>query len=487
MEKQFNDQKDELSEPKDALPPVTIDELPGVMQAAISRAGWTELTPVQARAIPYLQARRDLMVQARTGSGKTGAFVLPMLERVDIHKKTCQVLVLVPTRELAQQVTADAKVLAGKNSMHTVPVYGGTSYKPQIEGFKQGAHCVVGTPGRVLDHLIKRNLTLKDLKILVYDEADRMMSMGFYPDMVQIREFLPNRQINGYMFSATIPAHVIRLSEHFLSNPGFLSLSRDHVHVEDTEHVYYLTPGMDKDRSLVRIIEMETPHQAIIFCNTKARVNYVTVVLQRYGYNADQISSDLSQSARDKVIKRVRDGNLRFLVATDVAARGIDIPDLSHVIQYEPPEDVEAYIHRAGRTGRAGASGTAIMLVNINEKSQLNRIGAHYKIEFEKKPLPQDEDVQDLVAQRLIGRLEANLRARDRLQIERMQRFTPLAKQLAENEDGLALLAMLLDDTYHDWMHQPPELPPAVSESPPRKPRRGKRKSGYRRGKKKGG
>ena len=487
MEKQFNDQKDELSEPKDALPPVTLDQLPEVMQAGISRAGWKELTPVQARAIPYLQARRDLMVQARTGSGKTGAFVLPMLERVDIHKKTCQVLVLVPTRELAQQVTVDAKVLAGKNGMRTVPVYGGTSYKPQIEGFKQGAHCVVGTPGRVLDHLIKRNLNLKDLKILVYDEADRMMSMGFYPDMVQIREFLPNRQINGYMFSATIPPHVIRLSDQFLTNPGFLSLSRDHVHVEDTEHVYYLTPGMDKDRSLVKIIETETPHQAIIFCNTKARVNYVTVVLQRYGYNADQISSDLSQGARDKVIRRVRDGNLRFLVATDVAARGIDIPDLSHVIQYEPPDDVEAYIHRAGRTGRAGASGTAIMLVNINEKTQLNRIGAHYKIEFEKRPLPQDEDVQALVAQRLIGRLEAQLRGRDRLQIDRMQRFTPLAKQLAENEDGLALLAMLLDDTYHDWMHQPPELPPVVSESPPRKPKRGKRKSGYKRGRKKGG
>jgi ATP-dependent RNA helicase DeaD len=410
-----------------------------------------------------------------------------MLEHVDIHKKTCQVLVLVPTRELAQQVTADAKVLAGKNGMRTVPVYGGTSYKPQIEGFKRGAHCVVGTPGRVLDHLLKRNLNLKDLKILVYDEADRMMSMGFYPDMVQIREFLPNRQINGYMFSATIPPHVIRLSDQFLNNPGFLSLSRDHVYVEDTEHVYYLTPGMDKDRSLVKIIETETPHQAIIFCNTKARVNYVTVVLQRYGYNADQISSDLSQNARDKVIKRVRDGNLRFLVATDVAARGIDIPELSHVIQYEPPDDVEAYIHRAGRTGRAGASGTAIMLVNINEKTQLNRIGVHYKIEFEKRPLPQDEDVQTLVAQRLIGRLEARLRARDRLQIERMQRFNPLAKQLAENEDGLALLAMLLDDTYHDWMHEPPELPPAVSEPPPRTPRRGKRKSGYKRGRKKGG
>jgi ATP-dependent RNA helicase DeaD len=208
--------------------------------------------------------------------------------------------------------------------------------------------------------------------------------------------------------------------------------------------------------------------------------------LQRFGYNADQISSDLSQNARDKVIKRVRDGKLRFLVATDVAARGIDIPNLSHVIQYEPPEDPESYIHRAGRTGRAGASGTAITLININEKSQLTRIGAYYKIEFEERPLPKDEDVQTLVAERLIGQLEGRLRQRDKLQIERMQRFIPLANQLAGDDDGLALLSMLLDDSYHDWMHEPPELPPASTQPPSKRSRKRKRKSRYRGGRKKG-
>jgi ATP-dependent RNA helicase DeaD len=487
MSEKSYDQGLELTEPQNPLPPISIEELPGIMRVAANRAGWTELTPVQSRAIPYLQARRDLMVQARTGSGKTGAFILPLLDQVDKGKPNCQALILVPTRELAQQVAADAKVLAGNNGMRTVPVYGGTSYKPQIEGFKKGAHCVIGTPGRVLDHLIKRNLNLKGLKFLVYDEADRMMSMGFYPDMLQIQEFLPGKEISGYMFSATIPPHVIRLSQQFLTSPDFLSLSSDHVHVQDTGHIYYLIPGMDKERSLVRIIEMETPHQAIVFCNTKARVNYVSAILQRYGFNADQISSDLSQGARDKVIKRVRDGKLRFLVATDVAARGIDIPNLSHVIQYEPPDDVEAYIHRAGRTGRAGASGTAIMLVSINEKSQLNRIAAHYDIEFEKRPLPTDEDVQPLVAQRLVGHLETRLRGRDRLQIDRMQRFYPLAKDLASNEDGLASLAMLLDDSYHEWMHQPPDLPPVESQSQPKKSRREKSKSRYRGSRKKKG
>ena len=470
-----------IFEPQDALPPVSLADLPGSLQAAADRAGWTTLTPVQSRTIPYIQSQRDLVVQARTGSGKTGAFILPILERVEPHRNNCQVLVLVPTRELANQVYADAQLLAGDLGLRVVSVYGGTSYKPQIEAFKQGAHLVVGTPGRVLDHLIKRNLTLHNLQMLVFDEADRLMSMGFYPDMVRVREFLPDHSINAYMFSATIPAYVTRLAHQFLNQPGFLSLSRDHVHVEDTDHVFYEVPGMDKDRSLVRIIEMETPSQAIIFCNTKARVNYVATVLQRFGYNADQLSSDLSQTVREKVLKRVREGKIRFLVATDVAARGIDIPDLSHVIQYEPPEDLESYIHRAGRTGRAGATGTAILLVNYLERKHIIRLGAHYKIKFEERRLPEDEDVQNLVAQRLIGQLEARLRDRDKLKVERMRRFIPLARELANDEDSLDLLAMLLDDTYHVWMHKPPELPPIGSKAAARRQSRGRQSSRNRR------
>jgi ATP-dependent RNA helicase DeaD len=426
------------------------------------------------------------MVQARTGSGKTGAFVLPILDRVDTKRNNCQVLVLVPTRELARQVAEESSLLAGGKGMRVVSVYGGTSYRPQIAAFEKGAHLVVGTPGRVLDHLIKRNLTLHNLQILVYDEADRMMSMGFYTDMVRIREFLPGYKISAYMFSATIPAYVTRLANQFLSKPGFLSLSSDRVYVADTEHVFYETPGMDKDRSLVRIIEMETPSQAIIFCNTKARVNYVATVLQRFGYNADQISSDASQNVREKVMKRMRDGKIRFLVATDVAARGIDIPDISHVILYDPPEDLESYIHRAGRTGRAGATGTSIMLVNYLERKYIKRIGAHYKIDFEERRLPRDEDVQSLVSQRLTSQLEARLRDRDKLKKERMERFVPLARELAEDEDGIELLTMLLDDTYHASMHNPPELPPIGGVRKSKKSRRrrsGGRSKGRRRSK----
>jgi len=338
----------------------------------------------------------------------------------------------------------------------------------------------VGTPGRILDHLLKRNLKLDQLELLIFDEADRMLSMGFLPDMMRVQEFLPDRAINAYMFSATIPAPIQRLAQRFLNDAGFLSLSRDQVHVEDTEHLFYITPGMDKDRALVRMIEMENPHQTIIFCNTKDRVYYVTQVLQRFGYNADQLSSDLSQNAREKVLKRLREGKLRFLVATDVAARGIDIPDLSHVIQYEPPDDLEAYIHRAGRTGRAGASGVAILLVTYTEKKMLDRIAGRYNIAFEERPLPQDEDVQVLVAERLVGQLEGKLRERDKLQSERMQRFLPLVEELNETNTGRQLLAMLLDDSYHDWMHEAPDLS-EISQPQPRKPSRDKRRSGPQR------
>jgi ATP-dependent RNA helicase DeaD len=322
----------------------------------------------------------------------------------------------------------------------------------------------VGTPGRILDHLLKGTLSLSSLQIIVFDEADRMLSMGFYPDMRRIKQFMPSRPVNGYMFSATFPGFVMRLASEFLRNPEFLSLSQDQVHVVGMEHVYYLVPGMQRERSLVRIIEMENPLSAIIFCNQKSTVHYVTVVLKRFGYDADELSSDLAQGARERVMGRVRKGHLRFLVATDVAARGIDIPDLSHVIQYEPPDDPELYIHRAGRTGRAGAAGVAIAIVAGMEQFKLREIGRIFNIKLLERPLPTDEDVETVVAQRVIASLEAALRSRDSLETERMQRFIPLSRTLAEAEDESPLMAMLLDDYYQRTLHAPPQAPLAESE-----------------------
>jgi len=467
------------------MPDITLDQLSDPLRSAVARAGWPALMPVQARTIPYLQAGHDVMVQARTGSGKTGAFLLPMLERLDPQRNTTQALILVPTRELARQVWREAELLCTAGGLRTVAVYGGVGYGAQMDALKQGAQIVVGTPGRVLDHLLRRTLSLDNLRMLVFDEADRMLSMGFYPDMVRVQRYLPERRVHTSMFSATFPAYVMRLAHEFLHEPQFLSLSSDHIHVTDTEHVFYIVPGMDKDRALVRLIEVENPASAIIFCNTKVKVHYVTAVLQRFGYDADELSADLGQNERERVLERVRLGTLRFLVATDVAARGLDIPDLSHVIQYEPPEDVESYIHRAGRTGRAGAAGTAITLVNAGERMAFNRIGKHYEIEMIERLLPSDADVEAVVAERLTALLEARLRDRDKLQTERSRRFVPLARALAEGEDELPLITMLLDDTYQQMLHAPvapPEETPRPAKQPPaRSGDGGGRRSGGRR------
>ncbi|MBP8608852.1 MAG: DEAD/DEAH box helicase [Smithellaceae bacterium] len=448
------------AESRNGFAEISMKDLTARMREACVRAGWDSLTPVQAKAIPYLLADRDVMVQSRTGSGKTGAYLLPIIEKSDFKKNVTQALVLVPTRELALQVSREAQRLSEGTDLRTAVVYGGVGYGTQLEAFRSGAHLVVGTPGRILDHLLKNNLSLDNLRILVFDEADRMLSMGFYPDMVKIRKYIPVHEILSSMFSATFPPQVIRLADQFMRAPQLLSLSGNQVHIAEIEHVYYVVPGMRKERSLVRIIEVENPVSAIIFCNTKDTVHYLSVVLKRFGYDADELSSDLAQSMREKVMARVRRGALRFLVATDVAARGIDIPDLSHVIQYEPPEDPEAYIHRAGRTGRMGSGGVAISLVAEMEKFKLQSVARYYNINMQERPLPGDEELEKVVAERVTALLEARLRARDNLQIERMRRFAPLAKSLAQTDDQLALITMLLDDYYQQSLHAPP-APPA--------------------------
>jgi len=473
-----------MTEAARELDEITFDALPDTLRAAAERAGWSSLMPVQRRAIPYLLEERDIRVQARTGSGKTGAFVLPMLQRLDPKKKACQALVLVPTRELASQVAGAAAVLGGDDEFRVVAVYGGVKYKKQLDAFRDGVQLVVGTPGRVLDHLIRGTLNLDDLRMLVFDEADRMLSMGFYPDMLRVKSFLPKRRVHASMFSATYPFHVQRLAAQFLHEPETISLSTDHVHVTEVEHVYYEVPAMRKDRALLRIIEIENPFASIIFCNRRQTVNYVTAVLQNFGYDASGLSSDFNQSAREKTLDKVRAGELRFLVATDVAARGIDIPEISHVFQYEPPEDPEAYIHRAGRTGRAGASGEAITLVAGPELVELRRIAKQYKIDMDERETPNDEQVAEVVTQRAVAFLEAKLRELDSLQRERLQRFLPLVRTLGEDDESAQLIAMLVDHYYQEKQHAPP-LPEQGQEGGRGEEGRPKKKGKRRRRRKK--
>ena len=481
-----------VDEPENALPEVSLADLPQLLQTACAKAGWNNLMPVQSRALPYLLEGRDLMVQSRTGSGKTGTYLLPLMARLNPAMPAVQALILVPTRELAVQVEQEAKTLFKGSGFTVAAVYGGVGYGKQMDALRQGVSVVVGTPGRVLDHLLRRTLNLDHISALIFDEADRMLSIGFYPDMKEIQRYLPETSIHAMLFSATYPPHVLKLAGEFLTDPQMLSLSTTQIHVAEVQHLYCECKSMEKDRTLIKILEVENPASAIIFCNTKATVHFVTAVLQGFGFNADELSADLSQSRREDVLSRLRKGTIRFLVATDVAARGIDIPELSHVFLYEPPDDRESYIHRAGRTGRAGAAGVVISLVDIMEKMELQRIAKYFKVPLTQHMAPTDEEVAHAVGMRVTALLEARFRQLNGLERERMKRFEPLVQSIAEDPEQRHVLTLLLDDCYQKSLNPTAFLPAGTprkeSEGAARPPkphtgggRRGPRENGPRR------
>ena len=481
-----------VDEPENALPEVSLADLPQLLQTACAKAGWNSLMPVQSRALPYLLEGRDLMVQSRTGSGKTGTYLLPLMARLNPAMPAVQALILVPTRELAVQVEQEAKTLFKGSGFTVAAVYGGVGYGKQMDALRQGVSVVVGTPGRVLDHLLRRTLNLDHISALIFDEADRMLSIGFYPDMKEIQRYLPETSIHAMLFSATYPPHVLKLAGEVLTDPQMLSLSTTQIHVAEVQHLYCECKSMEKDRTLIKILEVENPASAIIFCNTKATVHFVTAVLQGFGFNADELSADLSQSRREDVLSRLRKGTIRFLVATDVAARGIDIPELSHVFLYEPPDDRESYIHRAGRTGRAGAAGVVISLVDIMEKMELQRIAKYFKVPLTQHMAPTDEEVAHAVGMRVTALLEARFRQLNGLERERMKRFEPLVQSIAEDPEQRHLLTLLLDDCYQKSLNPTAFLPAGTprkeSEGAARPPkphtgggRRGPRENGPRR------
>ncbi|WP_415977554.1 DEAD/DEAH box helicase [Bilophila wadsworthia] len=481
-----------VDEPENALPEVSLADLPQLLQTACAKAGWNSLMPVQSRALPYLLEGRDLMVQSRTGSGKTGTYLLPLMARLNPAMPAVQALILVPTRELAVQVEQEAKTLFKGSGFTVAAVYGGVGYGKQMDALRQGVSVVVGTPGRVLDHLLRRTLNLDHISALIFDEAYRKLYIGFSPDMKEIQRYLPETSIHAMLFSATYPPHVLKLAGEFLTDPQMLSLSTTQIHVAEVQHLYCECKSMEKDRTLIKILEVENPASAIIFCNTKATVHFVTAVLQGFGFNADELSADLSQSRREDVLSRLRKGTIRFLVATDVAARGIDIPELSHVFLYEPPDDRESYIHRAGRTGRAGAAGVVISLVDIMEKMELQRIAKYFKVPLTQHMAPTDEEVAHAVGMRVTALLEARFRQLNGLERERMKRFEPLVQSIAEDPEQRHLLTLLLDDCYQKSLNPTAFLPAGTprkeSEGAARPPkphtgggRRGPRENGPRR------
>lgn len=445
----------------DALP---LEDLPQRIQDAVEAAGWDSLMPVQSRSIPIMLEERDLIVQSRTGSGKTGAFLLPLFDLLDPDGPGAQALIMSPTRELARQIAAEFEKMAGGSGLRHALVYGGVKYGPQNDALRGGAHVVIGTPGRILDHLERRTFRLDGLRALILDEADEMLSMGFYPAMRRLKGYLPSKRLS-YMFSATMPAKVRNLAAEFLDSPEFLALSEGNQSVDAIDHRYYVVDGMmGKDRILVRLIEMENPDSAFIFANTKREVEYVSTFLRNFGYDADALSGDLSQKAREQVLAKIRRDDLRFLVCTDVAARGLDIDDLSHVFLYDVPVDTEAYIHRSGRTARAGKSGTAISFVTPKDKPTLHKIARNFGFEIEQHEIPTDEAVAQRVGERLTVTLEDRIRDKSNLEQERIQRFVPLVRDLAQEEPEL--LAGLLDELYQAQLRERQQGPEARDDEP---------------------
>jgi ATP-dependent RNA helicase DeaD len=348
-------------------------ELSEPIKRAITELGFEAPTPIQARSIPLLLAGRDLIGQAQTGTGKTAAFALPLIQMCDASRTDTQVLILEPTRELAVQVAGGILALAKHTGLRVVPVYGGQPLDRQFRALREGAHIVVGTPGRIMDHLRRGTLAVESVRFCVLDEADEMLALGFLEDMETILAQLPEQRQLAF-FSATMPPRIAALTQRFLKNPAHIAIDAKRRTVETTNQTYYeVAPGR-KLEALARVLDMETPGPTIIFCRTRQETNDLADALRLRGYSAEALHGDLGQADRDRVMRRFREGLADLLIATDVAARGLDIETVTHVINYDIPWDVEQYIHRIGRTGRAGRSGDAITLVEGRERRQLRAI-----------------------------------------------------------------------------------------------------------------
>jgi ATP-dependent RNA helicase DeaD len=316
-------------------------------------------------------------------------------------------------------------------------------YQQQLDGIEAGAHVVVGTPGRILDHLGSGNLKFDQVNTLVLDEADELLSLGFWPDMREIQTYLPKKR-QSCLFSATIPERVRSLSRVFLNDPLFVSLSEGQLAPQQIEHYYMVTTAQEKEANLALIIEDEDPESAIIFCNTKDDVRFVTAYLQRRGFDADQISGDLTQGAREQVMGRIKAGTLRFMVATDVAARGIDISELTHVISYSAPQSPEVYVHRTGRTGRAGRAGMAISLVSGLDIGNFRYLQNVNQIEIKERKFPTEADILARLRERLAVKVEHEIRTLPKDdQTAKVDRFIPMVDQLIATPDGKRDLAAL--------------------------------------------
>ncbi|MFN7140582.1 MAG: DEAD/DEAH box helicase, partial [Limisphaerales bacterium] len=362
---------------------------------AIDKLGFEQASPIQAESIPVLMSGKDVVGQSQTGSGKTAAFSIPASEKTDPQKKEVQILILCPTRELAVQVSEEVHKLASfKRGIHALPIYGGQSYERQFWGLKQGAQIVIGTPGRVMDHMRRGTLRLDHVKMIILDEADVMLDMGFREDIEFVLAALPQERQTVF-FSATMPRPIQELIQKFARDPQTVRIEQKAVTVPTVEQVFYEVNRPFKVELLTRLIDIHDYKLGIVFCNTKRMVDDLVDHLNAQGYSADRLHGDMSQGMRDRVMNKFRKSGLEFLVATDVAARGIDVDDVQVVFNYDLPYDPEDYVHRIGRTGRAGRSGRAISFVSGRELFQVQHIERFTKMKIHRAKIPTVNEVEE--------------------------------------------------------------------------------------------
>ena len=377
------------------------------IQLAIEELGFEKPTPIQEKVVPFLMnEKQDLVALAQTGTGKTAAFGLPVLQQIDTASKATQSLILSPTRELALQIAADLENYAKHLSKTNIAiVYGGSDIRKQIKQLERGAQIVVGTPGRTLDLIKRKKLKVNAIQWLVLDEADEMLSMGFKDDLDAILENSPKEK-QTLLFSATMPKEIVHIANKYMNDPLEISVGKKNIGAENVEHHYFLIHARDRYIALKRIADLNPNIYGIIFCRTRAETKDVADKLMRDGYSADALHGDLSQSQRDHVMGRFRSKHLQMLVATDVAARGLDVNDLTHVINYNLPDDPEIYIHRSGRTGRAGKRGISISLIHMKEKGKLRQVEKNVNKKFLQKAVPSGKEICEKQLFSLIDKVE---------------------------------------------------------------------------------
>ncbi|MCK5241009.1 DEAD/DEAH box helicase [bacterium] len=373
--------------------------------AVLEKRGFEEPTPIQSQAIPVLlQDNMDIIGQAQTGTGKTAAFALPIIEKLNDASKQVQALILAPTRELAIQVSDDITAFKGNRKFHVIPVYGGQHITEQIRHLKKGAQIVVGTPGRILDHLRRRTLKLGGISFLVLDEADEMLNMGFIDDVEEIMAQC-NEDKQVALFSATMPDRIEALTKKYMKEIKRVVVKKQQITTDLTEQIYFEVRSADRFEALCRIIDVEEEFYGLIFCRTKVDVDEITAKLIERGYDAEGIHGDVTQKQRGNVLKKFKDKRNNILVATDVAARGLDINNLSHVINYALPQDPEGYVHRIGRTGRAGKKGVAITFITPSEYRKLAFIQRIAKADIRKEQVPEVSEIIKIKRNRLTGEI----------------------------------------------------------------------------------